>query len=64
MNRGDYSPQPTSGTIDGAPSIQTPSPVENGLGGGLFLSKHNTCKKVEGSQWRGRKTGGAVSAGR
>lgn len=32
-NRGRHSPEPTCGTIDGAPSVQTPSRAEHGLGG-------------------------------
>ncbi len=45
-NRGEHSPWPTSGTIDGAPTIPTPSWAEHGLGGRFYFQETQATHSV------------------
>ncbi len=53
-NRGRHSPQPTFGTIDGGPNIQTPSRAEHGPEGiFIFREAYPLCSEAAGLRLNG-----------
>jgi hypothetical protein len=51
MNRGEHSPRPTAGTINGATQIQTPSRAEHGPEGVmLFRKQPRRCLRNRSSE--------------